>query len=325
MMRKANCVLICSVLFYSCLSVPLFADDSAVSAEAIPSAQAILDSMLSHCEALPACSWHGEVTRTWESEADSGGVVVECEFRWDRTRSDCIRERYDLIDGQKVPTRHERDIWDGQRFFTTVTSIEGSERTFRRAILISGDEYKIHSLGDPLTGWYLEGYVWPEEGLLGLLRETPDLKVRPEAEDVDGHRCYVLERSVSSGYMHLWIDPEAGYNIRRIVHEQKLDFEIHETTVDDIEIRLVEGAWVPMSASYRLVDRNPDGTVTSESTATYRRTQLEFDPDFESVDAFEMDGIPNGAHVGNADSPDSDYTWQDGELVPKPRSGSWEG
>lgn len=188
----------------------------------------------------------------------------------------------------------------------------------------------------------LQGYITGNNGLtfLQVLRQSESVvTLRKEMEDVDGHPTYVVEADTQYGEHILWIDPEFGWNPRRIVVRKggedlfgskpvtdlyqlspgtgalrpAVALELFELTVDGIEIQRVGDAFLPTKARIVTQETFADGQWTRE-TANCSRSNIEFYPDFEAARAFVMD-VPDGTRVVDTRFPAIRYEWRNGQVV----------
>lgn len=195
------------------------------------------------------------------------------------------------------------------------------------------------------SGCYLGGCGPAARSLVDTMRQG-SVRLRDEMEVVDGHRTYVLEAESQYGKHTLWIDPEYGYNPRRIhllieadnlyIGDEPLGaspgepparkeylkrpwapIDFVEINVDSIEVQKIGGQFVPISANIDETTRYSTGEIL-KTTATHKRTNINLNPDFEAVGAFELD-IPDGVPVyyhGTLDVGGVPYEWFNG----KPRA-----
>ena len=180
-------------------------------------------------------------------------------------------------------------------------------------------------------GATLDGIIPNDEfkNIPEIIREASSMKLRQEMETIDGHATFVLDAQTKYGRYVLWIDPEYGYNPRRITAskdiEEGLDpFEEgtrpgslmtgEEITVDSIRIEKVDNVFVPTSANIARYRTFADGQWT-RIRVVEKRSDFDFNPDFDSLGAFAMD-IPKGVKIRNKDVPSLELVWQDGQIRP---------
>ncbi|MBN2181915.1 MAG: hypothetical protein JW715_08360 [Sedimentisphaerales bacterium] len=280
-----------------------------------PTTESILDSVIFQNNLLSPFSASYTKTMTWERPEGSGVSITECISHWDGSKSDYISNDYKLIDNEKVPTNSIRVIWDGKQELRKQVSIAPSQEQYINIVGISkkANDFMFQKRS---FGTYLYSYGRSEEGFVDLLRNSSDLIVKEQKEKIDDHECYVLEGTTEKGHVRVWIDPNTGFNIRKIIINKKEDTNISEVVIDDIQIQQVEDIWLPMSVSSNMVTKDSEGNILNEVKTTYKRTQIEFNPDFEKLGAFKMGNIPNGTPIKDFDYRGLLYEWQNGKIVP---------
>ena len=201
---------------------------------------------------------------------------------------------------------------------------------------------RLDSLG--VAARALEGYIPgdQEKPLWQILQSASTLRVRDTMETVGSHQTYVLEAETEHGRYTLWIDPEHGFNPRRIVVERQgghlLDGRVlsspplkpakagnalfptvplkgHRVVLDSVEIERIGDTFVPTEAKISLT-RTYSSDEKVVFTTSYKRTGIDLDPDFEAIgDAFVLD-VSDGTAVLNVDLQMIKYQWQGGKVVP---------
>ncbi|MBN2589393.1 MAG: hypothetical protein JXA96_06000 [Sedimentisphaerales bacterium] len=289
-----------------------------------PIVESILDSVIFQNNLLPPFSASYTKTMTWERAEGSGTSIEEGISHWDGIKYDYIDNSYNLIDNKKVPTHSGRAIWDGKQGIVKQVSFDPSQKQYLDFVGVreKADDFIFQKRS---FSTYLSSCGKTEEGFVDLLRKSSDLIVKEQKEKIDGHGCYVLEGTTEKGHARVWIDPETGFNIRKIIISNIKNGEItnitdiSEIVIDDIQMQIVEDIWLPMSVSKNMITKDSEGNIINEVKTTYKRTQFEFNPDFKKLGAFKMDVIPNGTRVKfDTDNPKRalHYFWQDGKIVP---------
>jgi hypothetical protein len=208
------------------------------------------------------------------------------------------------------------------------------------------EERKNWGVGKMFLGSSLDGYssyihfgkTYPE-----IMRKSPSFKMRKEMEIIDGHETYVLESVPSNAHekLILWIDPEYGFNPRRIVVSRPTEAFLkgkpysapvpaekyrlipcgvellNELTVDSIKIEKVGDVFVPIEAKMKWHRKFANDEFTTIE-CTHTRKNVNFNPDFEAMGAFIMD-VPNGTSVSFLDNRQHSgvqYEWRDGKVIP---------
>jgi len=197
-------------------------------------------------------------------------------------------------------------------------------------------------------GRVLDGITFGDDNksFVEVMQQAPSLRLREEMEIIDGYATYVLEADNKYGQHILWIDPEYGFNPRRMVIRKaigdfynktklgdtppplspKLNLAIPwcakvrtELTVDSIKIEKSGEVFVPVSAKVVEHMDYENGQFT-EWISTYRRTNINFNPDFDAMmEAFLAD-IPEGTPVFFQDERGLSgvrYEWFNGKVRAK--------
>ncbi|MHC4440723.1 MAG: sialidase family protein, partial [Planctomycetota bacterium] len=141
------------------------------------------------------------------------------------------------------------------------------------------------------TGRLLDGITYGAHNktFSEVMSEAHFLQLRDQMEVVDGHKTYVLEADTKYGKHILWIDPEFGFNARRMAIRKVLGNYDSNTKlgdqprplppnvnpavpwcatiksdliVDNIKIEKVNGRYVPVSAKIRDYEEFEDGQLT---------------------------------------------------------------
>ena len=192
--------------------------------------------------------------------------------------------------------------------------------------------------------WFLMGISEVQAHHIAMiLKQADDLTLGSSMEDVDGHACYVVEASSEDGRFTVYVDPDYGFNIRRMLIEMSLDeiqyvyplrwgrFEFHHSEegageivkiraeMSDVVLKKQGEFFVPVEGQMTIERTRYDGSVTRYGY-TARRSEIVWNPDFKKLKAFIMDGIPEGASIQVIDlfpdMPDGHYIWKKGKAVP---------
>ena len=200
-------------------------------------------------------------------------------------------------------------------------------------------------LADLGTGILLDGVTYGAHNktFFEVISEAHSLQLRNKTEIVDGHETYVLEAETKYGKHILWIDPQYGFNARRMaIHKVIGDYDSDtklgdqprtlppntspsvpwcatvksDLTVDNIYIEKVNGHFVPISAKIRRYKEYEDGQFT-EVISDYKRRDIDFNPDFDAMVRDFLKEIPDETtvYVFNEQSAAATYKWQNGQVV----------
>jgi len=195
------------------------------------------------------------------------------------------------------------------------------------------------------TGRLLDGVTYGAHNktFFEVMSEAQSLQLRDKTEIVDGHKTYVLEANTKYGKHILWIDPEYGYNARRMtIHKVTGDYDFDtklgdqprplppntspsvpwcatvksDLTVDNIKIEKVNGQYVPVSANIRDYEEFEDGQFT-EIISNYKCRDIDFNPDFDVMVRNFLEKVPDETtvYVYHEQSSTATYKWQNGQVV----------
>ena len=190
-------------------------------------------------------------------------------------------------------------------------------------------------------GACLDGMFWGDmEPLDIILKKSSNIEILPDMEKVNGFDCYVIAAVTPHGEYKIWMDPEHGYNIAKAeTHKTNNDIYFNVVAhqefgvmppgrgfkgkrpgsreavhfyIDNVNFRKVNGVWLPMEATYRIITEYDDRKDTYKRH--HERTYINLKPDFEAIRAFKPK-IPEGSTVILDWSPGIQYMWQNGKLV----------
>jgi len=234
--------------------------------------------------------------------------------------------------------RMDAVIWDGQEW-SQVSNIP----SLTPSAFLSKTDAKKAKYTSSLTygGACLDGIFWGDiEPIDSILKKSSKINIFPDMEKANGFDCYVIEAVTPHGEYKIWIDPEHGYNIAK-AETHKANNDILSTGVtnhkfadvpsnrsfkgkrpgsrkavhfyiDNVNFRKVNGAWLPMEATYQIIIDYDDRKATYKKQ--HKRTYVNLKPDFEAINAF-IPKIPEGSTVILDWSPGIQYIWQDGAVV----------
>lgn len=113
------------------------------------------------------------------------------------------------------------------------------------------------------------------------------------------------------------IDPAVGFHPRRVI-QTRIDpaADGSDVTIDAVRVDKVGHRFVPVAARSRATYRHAETDFLKTHDAHLRRSQVDFDPDFEAVKAFKF-LVPPKSYVRNQDDPLPGGRWKvvDGEFV----------
>jgi hypothetical protein len=179
------------------------------------------------------------------------------------------------------------------------------------------------------------GYILSDygRGLIDILRESS-----PTAETAtfDGREVVLLQARGSHGERRLWLSPDQNYLPLKITMAKSQN-NIHGTktvgstqmggnypelylksislTIEPIEVRRIDNAYIPWSVSQAFEYRYVDGSMVT-NRSVHRIENLQLNPDFSSPDVFKVAiEIPNGTPVDVTEAPNINHLWENGRIV----------
>lgn len=272
---------------------------------------------------------------SWEMKpSEVPGVIKhyrESEVRFDGNRFSMHQHQWggNLHSPYSVPkddNRYLDELWDGKRWLTYVKTNRGADKDILTFNDASGDNTK-----DIFSGMYhgspIRGFLPTDNQRIDLvLRKVDTISVRDEMDQVGKSKCYVIEAKTRGGKYKVWIDPEHGYNIAKVIVEKKSEAarrmggrvqDDMSCSVRNIRFEKINDVWGPMEADIEM--SHPWGNGRYRMKQHHKVTEIILNPDHDalgSFDSFVIDDIRNGALVHVAGIQEIDFRWQDGELIP---------
>lgn len=250
-----------------------------------------------------------------------------------------------VVDGDRLDVTREAQIADKDPFIIR-TFFDGekyysySQGQGSRLLYAESDRAK--SLGSGWRSYYESTFPTgvPGVSLDDLLeRNSGNLSLKPETETVDGFPCRVIEGNTEWGYYRLWLDTQHGYKVRKAHLHKDADhldeegkplsylpsnpeervYQVprvkYDLFLDGVDIETVGGYYIE-------VGRHISSTTTFENgskilfDSTVSVDSIDPNPDFQSLDVFNTDFIPNGVKVYFYGSGGISYEWRNGRVVP---------
>jgi hypothetical protein len=280
-----------------------------------------------------------------------GAVYVEIPDETIRTFT--FLRNHDRLDcrlGQQQIFRKDKDNDEERRVRHKFQYLISSGRYFNYSLnteveiyTSQKDPWKLATTSVSTVGRALDGYIPGDQGksILEILdEESSVLQLRSSMEEIDGHDTYVLESDTKYGHYNLWVDPNCGFNARRIVVRRNGDDLFRGKPVcsprpplppnakpaypyipykevlyvlDSIVIKQYDDSFVPVSAvgNTTYVYENDEVVYHKQE---YQRADIDLNPDFEKIaDAFTL-LVPDGATLWDTDS-NKRFTWQQGKKL----------
>ena len=322
-----HAVLVCGS-FLTCLNI-LAADlQGAEQAEILE--RAILANRLP-----PSFSTHLDVQVEFAAQGDAAnavsGEVYSVDMRVDQDRIDVAYVSWEMRGGKKTPAYRKRGIWDGEQYLFRQQYL--GEKAKPINVLTSADAHQgKRLLLNYSSAAFLYGIAAGDaRPMLQIVKDSGDAVVTGLTQNVAGHPCHLIEARTEAGHYRVWVDPAAGFCIRKavvnrgvgdILYGQSLPDQVgdvprtqFETTISKVMIEQRGEHFVPVAADEVSVSRLKDGREM-RTRVIAKRSDFQREPDFERLGAFKMDGIPNGTPVSPVKRTDFlTYMWRDGRVV----------
>ena len=282
-------------------------------------------------ELIPPYAMHTE-SRVRYSSGQTGLLVYD--QRWDGDRIDVAYKRYLVTRDQKRLEYDKRGIWTGKQFQWRQQYVPPGWQE-RDPVYAAGSIYNTRAkrlITAPQSGAFLSGIlVGDSRHVSSVLEESDELILKEQMETVHDSLCYVIEGQTPNGYYKVWIDPAHGFNVRKaIIKKESNDLYFGESIgsgtakehvfvgchieLDDVYIEKIGDYYVPVSGTFVNTLRYSDGK-TKQTRWTSEISNIQFNPDFESIGAFVMDGIPEGTSINMEGMPGLRYVWSDAGFI----------
>jgi thiol-disulfide isomerase/thioredoxin len=293
-------------------------------------AETVLQRAAAEYDKRPSLLYDCDTVVTWPERkfkpGDRTKLRYVCRVIQDSDRVDDTIDVIETVDSNEIPFKKSRQIWDGSRFLlrTKLPSMDHHNAYFSQ-----DKSLRVILLQTELKDSFLDGIGIP--GCIGdhyakVLPGTAKLTLRKQMEEVSGHSCYVVEAICSKGEnCTFWIDPAAGYHLRKVVIRYRLvrdpplptaakivlgTIQNSEFIIDDVILEQVSGIWLPIAGTYEQKWTYLDGR-SHHSKRKVHRYNIVWNPDLEVLRAFKMD-LPEGARIRNHDDESNDYVWRNG-------------
>jgi len=263
---------------------------------------------------------HLEVTVRSESETGKYEIVT----------AESLGDVHDRTALEKLKTTHQ--VWDGTVGYSFTNPSEAEKTgqlgyTLHSSGSMGRESPSSDSLPHNTGGELLEGVFWDNRPIHDIFRDEMELTVREQTETIGGFPCYVLEASGKYGDFTVWMDPARQYAIRRVELKKDSDdlgwadnllSDMNLSSVNyvmkDVEIEERDGVYLAKSGNCEMEWTYLNGDKL-ESKKTITINEIDFNPDFEALDAFKVT-MPDGTPIRDSDFPAIQYTWVNGKAVP---------
>ncbi len=227
-------------------------------------------------------------------------------------------------------------LWDGKDYYAYNKAKIKKEFSKGNVFLIQNAEDKQRprrtSTFEHFPGSIAMGHLpLTMERIDTIIRKADSVRVRDRMEKIRGSECYVIEAKARTGDYTVWIDPAHGYNIAKaevrkgpgnvlttgyVLPENDTSFSF----LKNVRFKKIGDLWVPIEADVSNGRHKLNSRFNNTTRSHYKITEIELNPDHDTLGSFVPDDILNGAKVrlfeGNAlvRIPGS-YTWQDRQVV----------
>ena len=228
----------------------------------------------------------------------------------------------------KDEAHYNINLWNGETFF----QYGGQEK---HQVLPNGS-LKIKSYTDNREKWQkifiahtytpLRGYCYEDKERIDIiLRQADSLSVRNRTEKIGGYDCYVINAKGKHGAYKVWIDPEHGYNIAKLMLRRTTgDLRLGKPmggkakllfSLNNIRFEKIDNIWIPIEADRKTNQTYVSGDF-SKSSGHIKRTEVILNPDHDALGSFVLNDIQNGTRVSFINGVSlKNHTWQDGAVV----------
>ncbi|MEJ2701618.1 MAG: hypothetical protein P8Z79_04180 [Sedimentisphaerales bacterium] len=240
--------------------------------------------------------------------------IIDTTYRRDGNRYEWIGDYVGFPDEtQKHKMHATKFIYSSnpQRYLYGRKDLHYDEKVFAGGIWRqdTSDVFRT-TVNDPGHGAFLLGYL-PMLGktlnLIELFKKSGTVRIIGK-ENINDSLCYMLEAKTElGGMLTIWMAPDKGYNVLKVRHESKSGRSMY--LIDSIEIKQVDGCFVPISGRYFKQFTSKDGTEVILETVS-KFGQIELNPDFEAMGAFD-NPLPDGSLASDMDFPGQGirYVW----------------
>jgi hypothetical protein len=159
-----------------------------------------------------------------------------------------------------------------------------------------------------------------------LLKKASNLTLHDTATKILDYDAYLIETNKQYGIVKAWISPDAGHNCLKweIVKAQNQFYRDGATTNDQFthwvaafeaeQVEQIDGRHITTKAKFKYTVTDDDIEL-SNFTHYYKLTNIDFDPDYETMGAFKIQ-LPEGTVVTHEEVPGIQFRWTNGKFVP---------
>jgi hypothetical protein len=207
-----------------------------------------------------------------------------------------------------------RSIFDGKTFL----SRQDVPTPSKVAAYISNDSARITKQISDLGCSYLLGIL--PETQIDIFKEfsKSSSKLKTQNNEINGISILVIEYNDIDQQSKMWIDPDNFLPIQieiSLTHGNGEDNKPIKTNykIYDIKYKKYEGKYIPISGKLNQVIAYKYKTQTYDYTTKYEL--VKFNPDFNKLNAFRMDKIPEDLRIYSLEFPGIRYEWHHGKVM----------
>ena len=321
---------------YVIVAIVCFLTLQVIAAER-PTAFDLLDKYAETQDKLQSYIIKSEVTSEAHSSRLGKGLYYNSiEMRYDGNRNKSIGRCWGKVNAGMPPIPKDEAIytsflWDGKTFLRNSKAI-GYDSSHDRVMIEknidpSNTDRTQSRLRSTSFGSLIGYYYGDNERIDEILRGAYSISVQDKMEEIGGSNCYVIQAEAKQGRYKIWIDPEHGYNIAKVVSRKSKGNTINKiytlkseesqfTSMDNVRFEKIDGIWMPVEADGVNEYVLKGGTSTGGTKLHIRRTEIILNPDHDALGSFLPDDVRNGATVYLVVGNNSiKYIWQDGKVV----------
>lgn len=299
-----------------------------VSALDVSSSGTLLQSLREVFAPFPPNSCHVETRVT----TDGGVEIFHFEQRQKGAMLDYAWERYRVSGATETLEYANRGIWTGQQNLARQQYKGGSKEEPVQVFVDDEDPTKRYR-----ASYGAGGLLWGDLRSSGLdmcqlLAELDATALRTQSEQLDGEDVTRIEFSHSSGQYEIWVRNSDNHTVVKMACKQgigdvwdgrpigqsddksKPNATQHRVEIYPISMGIIDGVHVFVGGKMTEDVAFSDGS-TRRTIYESTRSNIQFNPDFEAMGAFVMDGIPDGTRVFHKQFPGLPYVWRQGRFV----------
>lgn len=321
------------VVLFTFVCLPAFGEEEKVPAAAQEEARQILQELRHRFQDRPPfqLSFLTEFERLRGTKGTTGRITVN---QGEKPVTHYTVEGLVRLSGEKLETysvdaslindfqkgTETHSVWQDGRGFELRKNLEsGREEAFTR-------RWKLHDqIRRDSRGWFADGVFIDSNHYSEDLLGVPELKIARETT-IAGDELLRIEGEIPSGTMTVWLDIEKPATLKRASFKassnlvsQLSDVNAFNLEVEVLEYVRIDEVTFPTKAvatyTYKMPGEPENGKPeNSVERLTTTRSEIQVNPDFDSVNAFQID-FSEGMSVIDYDG-NVKYKWVRGKLWP---------